>query len=126
VAAICLLAAVPFVVAGTVWLVGIDRISFVQPIAQFAYGISMFAVIGYWLLADANRCGIARSVALLTLASCVVLFVLPVFVYLFYSRGASRGAVSSLWLVLLVGCAVAALAMSVLVFDTLSQAVSGP
>lgn len=124
-AAACLLAVVPFVMVGVVLTVSDDRIGFAQPILQFAYGISMLAIAGYWLLVDANRRGIRPSVAWLTLASCAVMFVLPIFAYLFYSRGASRGAISSLWLVLFIGCAAAVLAIIVVVLDALSQTVSG-
>jgi hypothetical protein len=63
---------------------------------SLVWGVGLVVIFAFWALQDAPAYGKSRSAAMAFVAAWFLVFFLAVFPYLFYTRGAKTGFVSSL------------------------------
>jgi hypothetical protein len=101
-----------------------DKPELTKGIGAILVAIATLAVSAVWLNADGKIRKVSRVVIISTFAFNFILFPIPIWIYLLYTRGLSRGMVAILYFVLLVMAEVIALALSVFALNTVMRFLS--
>ncbi len=109
----------------TVWVgVSADKPELTKGIGAILVAIATLAVSAFWLFMDGKIRKVRQVVIISTFAFNFILFPIPIWIYLLYTRGVSRGIVAILCFLLLVVAEVIALALSVFALNTVTKFLS--